>query len=190
MFNTVNPGYILIVSDAGSKNTGGQYIRFNEGTGDTHSREGEKKMLMVLKQQLKKNKKKGFTLVEVIVVLVILAILAAIAIPALTGYIDKANEKAVISQVRSTVVAAQTIVSEGYQDGSIKPLPNAQVDVTSKVDKAAVVKLSGDNTIETVDTATISGPAIYKIKITTTGGKKGYFFNGTYSTTTPAAFGN
>jgi type IV pilus assembly protein PilA len=146
-------------------------------------------MIMVLKQQLKKNKKKGFTLVEVIVVLVILAILAAIAIPALTGYIDKANEKAVISQVRSTVVAAQTIVSEGYQDGSIKPT-NSQVDVKGKVTKDEVVKLSGDNTIKTVDAATISGPAIYKIKITTTGGKSGYFLNGTYSTTTPAAFGN
>ena len=35
--------------------------------------------------------RKGFTLVELIVVLVILAILAALLIPALTGYIDKAN---------------------------------------------------------------------------------------------------
>jgi prepilin-type N-terminal cleavage/methylation domain-containing protein len=33
----------------------------------------------------------GFTLVEVIVVLVILAILMAIAVPALTGYIEKAR---------------------------------------------------------------------------------------------------
>ena len=38
-----------------------------------------------------KNKKRGFTLVELIVVLVILAILAALLIPALTGYIDKAK---------------------------------------------------------------------------------------------------
>ena len=39
-----------------------------------------------------KNKKRGFTLVELIVVLVILAILAALLIPALTGYIDKAKK--------------------------------------------------------------------------------------------------
>ncbi len=62
---------------------------------------------------LRKNKK-GFTLVEVIVVLVILAILAAILVPTLTGYIDKANERAIIAETRSVVMAAQTIASEQY----------------------------------------------------------------------------
>ncbi len=61
-----------------------------------------------------KNKKKGFTLVELIVVLAILAILAAMLVPALTGYIDKANEKKVIATARQYYVAAQTVVSEAY----------------------------------------------------------------------------
>ena len=63
--------------------------------------------------------KKGFTLVEIVVVLVILAILAAIAIPAYTGYIDKANQRAVIAEARSVLVAAQTIASETYASGEI-----------------------------------------------------------------------
>lgn len=42
----------------------------------------------------KENRRKGFTLVELIVVLVILAILIALLVPALTGYIDKANLRA------------------------------------------------------------------------------------------------
>lgn len=50
--------------------------------------------------------KKGFTLVELIVVLVILAILAALLIPALTGYIDKANKEKVIVEARMVVMAA------------------------------------------------------------------------------------
>lgn len=61
-----------------------------------------------------KNKKKGFTLVELIVVLAILAILAAMLVPALTGYIDKANEKKVLATARQYYVAAQTVASEAY----------------------------------------------------------------------------
>ena len=52
----------------------------------------ENKMFKKLKN------KKGFTLVELIVVLVILAILAALLVPALTGYIDKANQEKVIAE--------------------------------------------------------------------------------------------
>lgn len=58
--------------------------------------------------------KKGFTLVELIVVLVILAILAALLVPALTGYIDKANNEKIIATTRQVVMAAQTEVSEAY----------------------------------------------------------------------------
>lgn len=65
-------------------------------------------------KNLKNNKKKGFTLVELIVVLVILAILAALLIPALTGYIDKAKKKQVIAETRQAVMAAQTLVDEAY----------------------------------------------------------------------------
>jgi prepilin-type N-terminal cleavage/methylation domain-containing protein len=68
-------------------------------------------------------KSDGFTLVEVIVVLVILAILAAIAIPALTGYIDKANTSQIKAKARSAAVAMQTILSEAYADPQTRLLP-------------------------------------------------------------------
>lgn len=67
-----------------------------------------------MKRKLKANKKKGFTLVELIVVLVILAILAALLIPALTGYIDKAKKKQIVAETRSCVMAAQTYAEEQY----------------------------------------------------------------------------
>lgn len=56
----------------------------------------------------------GFTLVELIVVLVILAILAALLIPALSGYIDKSRERAIIAATRQCVTAGQTLMSENY----------------------------------------------------------------------------
>jgi len=62
----------------------------------------------------RKNSKKGFTLVEIIVVLVILAILAALLIPAMTGWIDKAKEKQVYVEARTYLLAAQTLASEKY----------------------------------------------------------------------------
>ena len=68
----------------------------------------------------KKNTKRGFTLVELIVVLVILAILAALLIPALTGYIDKARKESIVAETRQVVMAAQTTVSEKYGQGTNK----------------------------------------------------------------------
>ncbi|MEG1523947.1 MAG: prepilin-type N-terminal cleavage/methylation domain-containing protein [Clostridia bacterium] len=65
--------------------------------------------------------KKGFTLVEVIVVLVILAILAAIMIPAMTGWIDKANQKAVLVEARTALLACQTAASEIYGETGKTP---------------------------------------------------------------------
>lgn len=62
----------------------------------------------------KKNSKRGFTLVELIVVLVILAILAALLIPALTGYIDKARKSQVVAETRALTQAVQTEMSTIY----------------------------------------------------------------------------
>lgn len=59
----------------------------------------------------KKNTKRGFTLVELIVVLVILAILAALLIPALTGYIDKARKSQVVAETRA--------LTTGCADGDV-----------------------------------------------------------------------
>ena len=87
-------------------------------------------------RRLKENKKKGFTLVELIVVLVILAILAALLVPALTGYIDKAKRKSIVAETRQVVMAAQTLADEEY--GKV----NAGTDISGKVDTAKVKELA------------------------------------------------
>lgn len=75
-----------------------------------------------------KNKKKGFTLVELIVVLAILAILAAMLVPALTGYIDKANAQKVVATTRQVVMAAQSEVTEEYANSSSAKLTAATIN--------------------------------------------------------------
>lgn len=87
------------------------------------------KLFELRNKKLKDNKKKGFTLVELIVVLVILAILAALLIPALTGYINKAKEKSITAETRQVVMAAQTLADEAYAKSS-----DVQLEVVDKAD--------------------------------------------------------
>lgn len=86
--------------------------------------------------------KKGFTLVELIVVLVILAILAALLVPALTGYIDRANNQKVIATTRQVVMAAQTCTSEAYAQASTGKLTTGALSDGTTPKLSDVVKLA------------------------------------------------
>lgn len=105
-------------------------------------------------QNVRKNKKKGFTLVELIVVLVILAILAALLIPALTGYIDKAKEKKIIAETRQTVMACQTIIDEQFAKADLGETISVAIsdkDAKSSI-KAGAITLSKAEVQELAET--------------------------------------
>ncbi len=109
--------------------------------------------------RLKKNGKKGFTLVELIVVLIILAILAALLVPALKGYIDKAQEKQIEAETRQVVMAAQTIVDEEYAKGeNTFTLDTTPTDFT-KVKVAELAELPS----ERIDSITVSSGLVTKV---------------------------
>ena len=107
-------------------------------------------MIQKRKAEMKKNNKKGFTLVEVIVVLVILAILAAILIPSMIGWIDRANNKSALVEARSVLLASQTVASENY--------------ATDKTATSVAVKDVTD--LADVDGTISAGPVVDKGKVT------------------------
>lgn len=92
----------------------------------------------------KMKNKKGFTLVELIVVLVILAILAALLVPAMTGYIDKANKEKVVAECRMVVMAAQTEASEAYGKvtSTSAGAATTAANITAKMDKDNIKSLA------------------------------------------------
>lgn len=131
------------------------------------------KFIMFEKIRKMKNKK-GFTLVELIVVLVILAILAALLVPALTGYIDKANYEKVVATTRSVVMAAQTEYSEAYGKGTAVALAATDEAKTTDIGKAACklaeITDSANEYINDIKSVKLTGTAtdgvITKVEVT------------------------
>jgi type IV pilus assembly protein PilA len=74
--------------------------------------------LVKRQQELRKNGKKGFTLVELIVVIVILGILLAIAVPSLVGYIQKARDEGAKATASVVYQGLQTVLSDGYKNST------------------------------------------------------------------------
>lgn len=62
--------------------------------------------------RVRKNKKKGFTLVELMIVVVIMIILAAAASPIFKGYLDRAKEAGYLANCRTMYVATQTVIQD------------------------------------------------------------------------------
>ncbi|MCD7934400.1 MAG: prepilin-type N-terminal cleavage/methylation domain-containing protein [Oscillospiraceae bacterium] len=79
----------------------------------------------------------GFSLVELIVVIAILAILAAVAVPVYSGYVKKANDAAVTTELSAILTAAQAANATNA---------NALETITITISgKNAVVKVAVDS---------------------------------------------
>lgn len=107
--------------------------------------------------------KKGFTLVELIVVLVILAILAALLVPALTGYIDKANNEKVVATTRQVVMAAQTEVSEAYGKAKLTGGTITIEDGSAASDVAADTGVTGADIVKLAEVGSYGTDSKYKL---------------------------
>jgi len=104
----------------------------------------------MMKKMRNAKKRKGFTLIELIVVIAILAILAAIAIPRFGGIRESANQKAVIANLKTLnsgigVVAANenkeaTAVTQADVVGAgkiVEAIPNGPEGVVYSIEDGA-----------------------------------------------------
>ena len=115
-----------------------------------------------MKLQTLKKKKKGFTLLELLVVLAILAILIAIAIPVYKNQKEKAAITAHNANVRVLETAAESYkqdtgdypatVKELEDKGYIKSVPKVPAGEELKGKKYSIDKSKGTITLEEIKT--------------------------------------
>ena len=76
---------------------------------------------------MKKNTKKGFTLVELLVVIAILAILSSVAVVGYTAFINNAKDSAAKTEAKQieTAIEATLMAGDPYKLGEIQAVPES-----------------------------------------------------------------
>ena len=109
---------------------------------------------------MKKNNKKGFTLMEMLIVVAIIGILVAIAIPTFTGALNKAKEAADVANIRAEYarqVTANLTEDTEFEDYAGPDLnfeekltwtPGDTLSIEYKGDYSELTLTTSDTTIE------------------------------------------
>lgn len=137
---------------------------------------------------LKKTKKrKGFTLIELIVVIAIIAIISLIAIPKVMGYQNDAKHKADISNAKTISNATATLITNSDitlpTTGNTYDIPVQAITLSStptNAQKAQDVIVKALQTVPTIQTGNSS--AVFHVNIDSDGNVIIYDAGGTAST--------
>ena len=73
----------------------------------------KKKIIRKTAPKSNKNRKKAFTLIELLAVIIILGILMVVAIPAVTSYIQNSRKSSYVATAHNVISGARTKVNDG-----------------------------------------------------------------------------
>ena len=91
---------------------------------------------------INKKKKKGFTLIELIVVIAILGILAAVLIPRFTGFQDRATRTQVVTDAKQIATALESLMAEGPVT-AVTTATNSATDPVIAMSGVPVARITG-----------------------------------------------
>ena len=119
------------------------------------------------------NKKKGFTLAELLIVVAIIAVLVGVAIPVFTSQLEKSRESVDLANIRSALAECTTVVLTGGETTGTSVTYNATSGATATVPlKQKTGGFSGDNAtvkIGGVLMSTITGLGDVTVTVSPTG---------------------
>ena len=133
-------------------------------------------MLQTKKEELKKQGKKGFTLMELLIVVAIIAVLVAIAIPLFTNQLEKAREATDMANLRSAYAECSASLLTGEKGKNVTFDNDANPTSASKTVTITQKKKGweGENASETIGGTALptigdTVPATIKITVASDG---------------------
>ena len=112
---------------------------------------------------MKKNNKKGFTIVELVIVIAVIAILAAVLIPTFTGVTERAKENAAMQNARNawTEYMAEYADKAEYKENICIKSTVDEKDYYFHVENGEFETKAVEN--HSASTAHAAGTAMYKV---------------------------